>query len=126
MTMLSPHFSTEEFACKCGCGFGTNPGDVSQGLLDLLEGIRSEVGGPVRLNSGCRCEQHNQAVGGVQHSAHTQGEAADIQVEGGRYRYIIQHAAHKYGAEGVGTAKTFVHVDVHTGGVLPRPSAWSY
>jgi len=123
---LSPHFSRSEFACKCVCVFGMNDGDISPGLVILLESIRLDVGGPVRLNSGCRCETHNSAVGGVPQSTHTLGEAADIQVEGGRHRYIVQHSAHKHGAEGVGTAKTFIHVDVHAGSVKPRPSAWGY
>jgi len=117
----------KEFACKCGCGFGRNPGDVSVDLILLLEAIRADVGGPVRLNSGCRCKKHNEDEGGAEHSPHMLGEAADIQVEGGRHRFNVQHAAHIHGAEGVGTAKTFIHVDVHKGTPeCARPSAWSY
>ena len=124
---LSPHFSKYEFACKCGCGFGTYDGDVSEELLSLLEGIRSEAGGPLRINSGCRCEAYNQLVGGAVHSRHVTGEAADISVEGGWRRFMVQKAAHLMGAEGVGTAKGFLHVDVHHGSAdCPRPSAWIY
>lgn len=123
---LSEHFSKSEFACKCGCGFGLNGGDVSPALVFLLEAIREDVGGPVRLNSGCRCEKHNKDEGGVEHSVHTLGEAADIQVEGGRHRFMVLRAASDHGAEGIGVAKTFIHVDVHKGEVKPRPSAWSY
>ena len=124
---LSTNFSKAEFACKCGCGFGLEDGDVSAELVILLENIRSDVGGPVRLNSGCRCETHNRNEGGAVHSPHKLGEAADIQVEGGRHRFIVQYAAHIHGAEGVGTAKTFIHVDTHHSSPnCPRPSAWSY
>lgn len=123
---LSENFSKIEFACKCGCGYGMADGDVSPVLLELLENIRIDVGGVVRLTSGCRCEQHNQAEGGVKGSVHCMGEAADIQVEGGRHRFIVQKSAHECGAEGVGTANGFVHVDVHKGNVKPRPSAWIY
>jgi uncharacterized protein YcbK (DUF882 family) len=128
MTMgdLSPNFSKSEFACKCGCGFGAKDGDVSAGLVVLLEKIRQDVGGPVRLTSGCRCEKHNRDVGGVDHSVHTLGEAADIQVEGGRYRFMVAQSAFSHDAEGVGIAKGFVHVDVHDGSSKPRPSSWSY
>jgi len=124
---LSTHFSRSEFACKCGCGLGLGDGDISPALVVLLEKIREDVGGPVRLNSGCRCETHNKNEGGATFSAHLLGQAADIQVEGGRHRFIVQHSAHVHGAEGVGTARTFVHVDVHGGSVnRPRPSAWIY
>lgn len=123
---LSTNFSKIEFVCKCGCGFGWGDGDISLDLVLLLESIREDVGGPVRLTSGCRCEQHNKTEGGVDRSVHCLGEAADIQVEGGRHRHSVQKAAHKHGAEGVGTARGFIHVDVHKGSVKPRPSAWSY
>lgn len=123
------HFYVYEVMCGCGCGFGRNEGDVSPALISLLEGIREHVGGPVRLNSVCRCPEHNEAVGGVKNSVHKLKpcEAADIQVEGGRYRFMVQHAAHECGAEGVGTARGFIHVDTHKGSPeVPRPSAWSY
>ena len=127
MGNLSEHFDTSEFACSCGCGLGTNPGDVSQELLELLEDIREEVGGPLRINSGCRCREHNDAVGGVPHSRHVTGEAADLQVQGGWHRLRVQKAAHMFDAEGVGTARSFLHVDVHRGSSeCPRPSAWCY
>ena len=123
---LSENFSKSEFACKCGCGYGLEDGDVDPNLIVLLESIRGEIGGPVRLTSGCRCEQHNKNEGGVTGSVHCMGQAADIQVEGGRHRFMVQHAAHRHGAEGVGTAKGFIHVDVHMGDKKPRPSAWIY
>jgi uncharacterized protein YcbK (DUF882 family) len=124
---LSEHFSKYEFACKCGCGYGTNIGDVSQDLLELLEDIREEVGGPVRINSGCRCDEWNDEQGGSEYSRHMTGEAADIRVQGGWHRYNVQRAAHMFGAEGVGTAKGFIHVDVSKGDEdCPRPSAWVY
>lgn len=123
------HFYVYEVMCKCDyteCNFGRNEGDVSLALVFLLERIREDVGGPVRLTSGCRCQQHNQDEGGVDESVHCLGEAADIQVEGGRYRHTVQKAAHDHGAEGVGTANGFIHVDTHKGSVKPRPSAWKY
>lgn len=120
------HFYVYEVVCKCGCGFGREIGDFSAETTSLLEAIREDVGGPVRLTSACRCEQHNQAEGGVDGSVHCICEAADIQVEGGRHRFMVQKAAHEHGAEGVGTARGFVHVDTHKGSVKPRPSAWIY
>lgn len=123
MGNLSPHFDSSEFACSCGCGYGTREGDVSEALLDLLECMREEYG-PIRLTSGCRCAQHNAAVGGVANSAHTRGTAADIFCSGGRTRRELVDLAVVCAADGIGVAKTFVHVDCDS--VLPRPSAWSY
>jgi uncharacterized protein YcbK (DUF882 family) len=121
---LSAHFSTSEFACKCGCGFGTRRGDVSPELLHLLEQIRSEYGRPLVVTSGCRCPTYNEAVGGVKSSAHMRGKAADISVSGGANRRKLVDLAVMNFASGIGVAKTFVHLDVDHD--LPRPSLWSY
>jgi len=68
------HFTREEFACKCGCGFCEPHPDLVAGL-DML---RELIGRPVVINSGCRCPNHNRNVGGVVHSYHVVGKAADI------------------------------------------------
>lgn len=121
---LSAHFSKAEFACKCGCGFGTRKGDVSRELILLLEQMRSEYGKPIIINSGCRCADYNAQVGGVPNSAHTRGTAADIHVSGGANRRRLVDVAVMFGAAGIGVANTFVHADVDH--ILPRPSLWSY
>ena len=121
---LSEHFSASEFACSCSCGYGTRPGDVSTELLSLLELMREEYGRPMHINSGCRCAQHNAAVGGVHNSAHTRGTAADIRCTSGANRRKLMDLAVMSYASGIGIARIFVHVDVDD--VLLRPSAWSY
>ena len=68
------HFKVSEFTCKCGCGYNV----TDQRVIDMSETIRQALGVPVRVNSGCRCEKHNKAVGGVQGSFHTTGKAADL------------------------------------------------
>jgi uncharacterized protein YcbK (DUF882 family) len=126
MTWLSTNFHTSEFACKCGCGFGTGPSEVSARLIVLLEAIRADIGRSVFLESGCRCPSHNENEGGVENSAHTLGEAADIRATGGTAKHEIQKAAYRHGAMGVGVGKNFVHVDVHNGEIKHRPSSWGY
>jgi len=144
---LSPHFTTGEFACRDGCGFGTRPGDVSEELLRHLEAMRCLADRPLYVVSGARCVTHNAAVGGVRSSAHTRGTATDLAVSGARDRIelILAHvltvatqtalinpalARELYRSileieRGLGIAKGFVHVDVDQ--VLePRPGAWSY
>ena len=75
MGNLSPHFDSSEFACEC-CGKSIT---MSQLLIDRLEKLHSLMGAKaVYINSGYRCPALNHAVGGVPHSQHMLGEAADI------------------------------------------------
>ena len=122
---LSDHFDTDEFACHCGCGYGSNVDDIDSRLVSLLEDIREDVNRPVKIASGVRCFQHNRSVGGVTSSAHTRGRAADIAICGGAERYSVLSAAVMNGAMGIGVAGTFIHVDVDDAD-LRRPAAWAY
>lgn len=49
-----------------------------QMILDPLRRIHQQ---PIIINSGYRCAQLNKAVGGVQNSWHTKGNAADIHIK---------------------------------------------
>jgi hypothetical protein len=120
------HFYVYEAACRCGCGFGRHRGDVSVGLIILLEKVRHEINRPLFVNSMCRCEAHNRTVNGVDGSIHILGEAVDLRTVGGGRRHEVEKAGYKYGAMGVGTGKSFIHLDVHEGGVKFRPSSWGY
>jgi hypothetical protein len=76
----SRHFSFAEFACKCGGRYDDCPRIwVQAGLLRSLEALR-ETYYPdgLSVTSGCRCNQHNIAVGGATTSQHKYGQAADI------------------------------------------------
>lgn len=46
----------------------------------VLDPLREWWGGPIKVNSGYRCEALNEAVGGSDTSQHRLGEAADITV----------------------------------------------
>lgn len=70
---LTKNFKRSEFACNCGCGFD----DIDPKLVNIIQTIRDEVG-PIRISSGCRCEDWNKKVGGVKGSFHTKGFAADL------------------------------------------------
>ena len=122
---LSDHFDSSEFACSCGCGYGTRPGDVSPKLIRTLELMRKEYG-PIRVNSGNRCTAYNASIGGVANSAHTIGQAADLRVSGGKDRRNMVDIAVMFCVSGLGVAKSFVHIDVAEDGMLPRPGCWSY
>lgn len=78
---LSEHFSLEEMT-RTSTGLPNVPseGDIARlkGLCaSVLEPIRAEWG-PIRIDSGFRCHDVNEKVGGVPSSQHCPGEAADI------------------------------------------------
>ena len=75
---LSAHFKVREFAC----GDGSDAVLVAPRLVMVLETIRAHFGAAVVINSGYRTPQYNAKVGGVAHSQHCYGMAADISVSG--------------------------------------------
>jgi len=92
---------------------------VKQEIIDVLQEFKDYTQMNIFVTSGFRCKLHNKNVGGVPNSYHTKGLAADIRV-------IDQNGDWLSGAEiaalaeesglfengGVGTYKTFVHLDV--------------
>lgn len=48
--------------------------------VSVLEPLRAELGRPITITSGFRCSKLNKAVGGVEHSQHMYGQAADIRI----------------------------------------------
>ena len=78
MAKDTAHFKVKEFACKCGCGLGRKEGELDQRVVDMAETIREALGVPVKVNSGCRCPEHNRRSKGVPNSKHIKGQAADL------------------------------------------------
>jgi hypothetical protein len=112
---LSEHFSREEFACSCGCGFDT----VDTELLRILEVVRTHFDRPVTVNSACRCVDRNHAVGGSSNSQHLYGRAADIVVQG-IDPSLVYELVDQMGIGGAGEYTTFTHIDSRTNG----PARW--
>lgn len=110
MAQLSKNFTSEEFACKCGCGYDTpNPE-----LIRMLQNARDLYGKPMHITSGCRCIKHNRNVGGTANSAHISGMAADIATPTGAARYGIIKAliASGFSRIGINFKKSFIHADI--------------
>ena len=130
---LTPHFTVGEFfrsgtAIRLGIvnepdahpEEGLTNEEVVENLrklcTELLEPLRKRVG-RVIITSGYRCQELNKAVGGVPHSQHLRGEAADIYVPNQatalRYEHILEahSAVQQLLLEPLGTAnKRWLHV----------------
>ena len=108
-----PHFSRDEFRCKCGKYCDGFPVEPDEGLVKLLERIREHFGKPVTITSGIRCTSHNAAVDGASRSQHLYGTAADIKVKGVEPETVAAFAEGLLpGTGGIGRYSTFTHVDV--------------
>ena len=74
--MKATYFDFDEMKCKGkDCCGGVAPMDSR--FMEVLDTLRSHVG-PLRVNSGFRCRNHNTKVGGSSRSKHMEGIAADI------------------------------------------------
>lgn len=112
------HFSERELACK-HCGQAGSIDELRQALDDL----RELAGVPIVVDDAFRCEAHNVAVGGVPHSEHPKGEAADIRIEGKTLQemYDLAQRIPAFANGGIGVYDgNFIHVDVRA-----RKARWA-
>lgn len=92
MNYVSRHFTDEEVACHDGTPYPTEwlP-NRGRALFIHMDAIRDEQGGPVDAVSVYRTPTYNQRVGGVDHSQHPEGRAADLRpvvmIDGHRVRW---------------------------------------
>jgi len=106
MPLLSTNFHSSEFACSC-CG----EEHMDTKLIAALQRARDIAYIPFVINSGYRCEKHNQAVGGKPTSSHLKGLAVDIRARDIDERLAIHMALFAAGFRRVGVGKTFLHAD---------------
>ncbi len=114
MTYYSKNLTLSEVACKCGCGLAK----LSLVTIQVFQSTRDYCGFPLFITSGCRCLNHNRAVGGVADSAHTpndQGlcQALDIRFNTPQQLFKIVAGLIKAGCTriGINFSKGFVHFD---------------
>lgn len=130
---LTEHFMLEEFvisltAVKHNILNVPTP-DVISNLhrlcVDVLEPVRNHFALPVLINSGYRCKQLNDFVGGVKNSQHLYGLAADIVIGNESKLYRPSAVADWIVNSDVPYDQcilyyTFVHVSVAPVGKSPR------
>lgn len=129
VVMLRKNISTRDIRCQCGCGFQS----VSPAILDVVQECRDHFCKPVHINSGnhsaCRCDIHNDEVGGSKTSQHLPDDitevcrAVDFHIEGVSVQELYSYLLRKYKmCLGIGKYKTFVHVDDR----MTRAYRWNY
>lgn len=109
---LSEHFNSNEFECPCG---KCDDQKISRELISKLEHVRHDFAEPIKVNSGYRCPEHNEAVGGHASSTHLNGMAADV-----RPKFLTTDSLDKlydlcyneFDNIGNGRNRGFIHVDV--------------
>lgn len=113
--LITPHFSFIELACRhCGKIPGV---EVVRATAEWLERVRHEVfeDRPLHISSGCRCPEHNAAVGGASDSFHMKGMATDVTVKDLAPREVHARAAKFQGKGkligGLGKYRGFCHID---------------
>ena len=104
-TPVTMHFTIEEmYASQTAKRLGIDNKPNVQHMINLmylcayvLEPLRLAMNEPIKIGSGYRCRKLNKAVGGVDNSQHTKGQAADLCIDGdikkGRkwFNYIKDH-----------------------------------
>ena len=104
-TPVTMHFTIEEmYASATAKKLGIDNKPNVQHMINLvylcayvLEPLRLAMNEPIKIGSGYRCRKLNKAVGGVDNSQHTKGQAADLCIDGdlkkGRkwFEYIRDH-----------------------------------
>ena len=115
---MTENFKKSEFDCKCGCEM---PEDVLANVTKLanqLQYVRDNVAMPIKINSGYRCQAHNESVGGSENSQHLLGKAADIVIQGldpvlDTYDYLDDlMLSGEILQGGIGMYQTFTHYDI--------------
>ena len=117
---LSEHFTLGEIS-------GKRPDNVPKGehlinalilVHKVLEPIRAKFGA-IRINSGYRCKDYNQSIGGATNSQHTFGLAADIvpmncEIEG-VFKYIVDNLEFDQAILETGQYSKWIHVSYNLG-----------
>jgi uncharacterized protein YcbK (DUF882 family) len=112
------YFKLSEFDCSVS---GEN--DMKPEFLLMLDALRDECGFSFTITSGYRSPtKHPIETAKAKPGTHAQGIAADIATTDAHQRFVIVSNAIKLGFQGVGIARSFIHVDSRT----TKPRVWSY
>ena len=111
------YFNLSDFNCQ-----ETGENEMDLDFIRDLDELREACGFPFVVTSGYRSSRHSLEVKKEKPGMHAHGIAADIQVKNGHERMLIVWKAIEMGFNGIGVAKTFVHVDRRNS----TPVMWVY
>ena len=112
------YFKLSDFDCQ-----ETGNNEMSEEFLWALDSLRHACGFPFIITSGYRDpEGHSIEKAKSKPGTHARGIAADIKINNGNEAYQIIKHAQEMGFNGIGVAKTFIHVDIRGS----MPVIWSY
>jgi len=114
------YFTRKELECKCGCELY----NVTDEFLEKLNQARSIAGVPFKVNSCCRCAQHNKDEGGSETSSHLSGVAVDLSSFNSRERFKILEGAILAEFTRIGLGEDFIHLDIDS--TKDQEVAWLY
>lgn len=97
----------DRYSCRC-CGANR----IDPRVVERHRAIEHDLGRPVHVNSGYRCEKHNAAVGGSATSSHLRGLAWDVACTSGRERWDVLGAAIRAGVTRIGIGGAYLHLDI--------------
>lgn len=122
-----PNFKPSEFACKC-----CKDVRMDEDILDAVQAVRDYLKKPIKVTSGYRCPDHNEAVSSTGRTGpHTTGCAVDIAVTHADAFKVLEAAFENVHVTGIGVnqkgAGRFIHLDTLPNEPgQPRPTVWSY
>ncbi len=110
------YFKLSEFDCQ-----QTGENLMSPEFLLMLDALRHECGFSFTITSGYRSPNHSIEAAKAKAGTHAQGIAADIATTDAHQRFVIVSNAVKLGFQGIGIARSFIHVDSRK----TAPRVWS-
>ena len=111
------YFELSEFDCQ-----QTGENLMVPEFLLMLDALRHECGFSFAITSGYRSPKHSIEAAKAKPGTHAQGIAADIATTDAQQRFVIVSNAIKLGFQGIGVARSFIHVDSRK----TAPRVWSY
>ena len=115
--VIYKYFKLDDFKCQ-----ETGENEIDPEFVMKLDELREACGFPFVITSGYRSPKNSIEAKKAKPGTHAQGIAADIKVSSGQQRHKIIKAAMIMGFNGIGVAKSFVHVDTRKS----SPVVWSY
>ena len=111
------YFKLKDFDCQ-----ETGNNEMCTDFMDKLDELRHVCGFPFIITSGYRDKTHSIEARKSKAGTHAQGIASDIRINNGNEAYQIIKNAQSMGFNGIGVAKTFIHVDTRK----TMPVIWTY